>query len=691
MIRHTHLAAAGGLAGATLRASPVSSTSSAGTTPSAKAAEDAPVYLKPSSSPLRKPSFYFPRMREERPPSEVIVADHLGTALPLFSITSPSCEYYALRLPLLRAGFKRLLTPVSSVACNLTWGRSMPLRDVAVNDANGHPVSKRLRFAPTGSVEHAAHLETLRMLTPYQRFNHFPLSHRNLGCKRGMTQNWRRVQLRAAKAPLPTTRAAVAERYQFLPKSWFYPEEKDDLLRAFRDASPRQHFIWKPIRGSCGRGILLSKGGAANAASWERVMKTIEDKAGEPNGRLYRHYVVQEYIEDPLLLDGRKMDLRLYVAVTSFDPLVAYWYEDGLVRLAAEAYEQSSESASGDASSDDSLRVANRFRHLTNYSVGRKYKAYYESLHEQCAEREATLGEAPSAPAPANSSDGSGNGENAASPTEGDSLSDFADPELKWSLPRLWSYLDEHASELTRAAPAVAERLAAEPGRTLSSVVREQIGLLIVRMLMAVKPNLGAAQRRVDMSGGFFEVYGFDVMLNQQLQPLLIEVNTLPSLESSSPFDYTTKTNMVSDLLNLCLIEPFQRDPDSLLPFLSHEAGMKLLQGTSETVQRSVHTLEEQKVAAEERSSETGEGGPFAAGPRQVGAPPTEDARRELQLRLQDELRYARGFKRIFPPPPPLVGEDYHVTQNSAEMQKDVAMFAELGLLSMQDEWALQA
>ena len=68
-----------------------------------------------------------------------------------------------------------------------------------------------------------------------------------------------------------------------------------------------------------------------------------------------KEYVVQRYIPNPLLINGSKFDMRVYVYVTSFDPLRAYISKSGLARFATMKY------------SSKKATLANRFMHLTNY------------------------------------------------------------------------------------------------------------------------------------------------------------------------------------------------------------------------------------------------------------------------------------------------------------------------------------
>ena len=70
--------------------------------------------------------------------------------------------------------------------------------------------------------------------------------------------------------------------------------------------------------------------------------------------------VVCKYISNPLLINGCKFDLRIYVLVTCFDPLRVYVFKEGLARFATHEYQQSSEGKT------------DKFMHLTNYSINKK-------------------------------------------------------------------------------------------------------------------------------------------------------------------------------------------------------------------------------------------------------------------------------------------------------------------------------
>jgi len=48
-----------------------------------------------------------------------------------------------------------------------------------------------------------------------------------------------------------------------------------------------------------------------------------------------------------------------------------------------------------------------------------------------------------------------------------------------------------------------------------------------------------------------FEVLGFDIMLDEQLKPLLIEVNHAPSFNTDSKLDYEIKKNVLEDTFGI--------------------------------------------------------------------------------------------------------------------------------------------
>jgi hypothetical protein len=69
-----------------------------------------------------------------------------------------------------------------------------------------------------------------------------------------------------------------------------------------------------------------------------------------------------------LLCFGHKFDLRLYVVVTSFEPLRIYIYREGLARFASEVY-----------SNDDIVSEQAKYSHLTNYSINKNNVNYVKN------------------------------------------------------------------------------------------------------------------------------------------------------------------------------------------------------------------------------------------------------------------------------------------------------------------------
>ena len=48
-----------------------------------------------------------------------------------------------------------------------------------------------------------------------------------------------------------------------------------------------------------------------------------------------------------------------------------------------------------------------------------------------------------------------------------------------------------------------------------------------------------------------FELYGFDILIDSDLKPWLLEVNLSPSLNCEAPIDMKIKSALICDLLNL--------------------------------------------------------------------------------------------------------------------------------------------
>jgi len=106
------------------------------------------------------------------------------------------------------------------------------------------------------------------------------------------------------------------------------------------------------------------------------------------------------------------------------------------------------------------------------------------------------------------------------------------DPErgLKWSLDKLKRYLT------------------ARHGVDAVEKLWVRIGWVIIHSLRSV-------QTQIMQDPHCFELYGYDILLDEDLKPWLLEVNASPSLTPSSQEDYELKFRVLSHMLDVLDLE----------------------------------------------------------------------------------------------------------------------------------------
>lgn len=59
-------------------------------------------------------------------------------------------------------------------------------------------------------------------------------------------------------------------------------------------------------------------------------------------------------------------------------------------------------------------------------------------------------------------------------------------------------------------------------------------------------------------------MFGFDILIDSELKPWVLEVNLSPSLATDAPLDMTIKTNLITDTLNMVGVRRFDRRKESI-------------------------------------------------------------------------------------------------------------------------------
>ncbi len=301
-------------------------------------------------------------------------------------------------------------------------------------------------------------------MNDFQLINHFS-NHYELTRKDLMVKNVKRYRrdLERDNSPLAEKNEATGRflYLDFIPTTFILPADYNMFVEEFRK-NPQSTWIMKPCGKSQGAGIFLINK-LSKLKRWSRESRAVFN----PN-LVKESYVISRYIENPLLMGGRKFDLRLYVLVTSFRPLKAYLFKHGFCRFCTVKY-------------DDSVsEMDNMYVHLTNVSI-QKHGDEYNSIHGG-----------------------------------------------KLSVHNLRLFL-----ETTR-------------GKSASDKLFNEMSWLIVHSLKAVAPVMVSDRH-------CFECYGYDIIVDDNLKPWLIEVNASPSLSSTTVSDRIMKYKLINDIINVVL------------------------------------------------------------------------------------------------------------------------------------------
>ncbi|KAF3426551.1 hypothetical protein E2986_07530 [Frieseomelitta varia] len=219
-------------------------------------------------------------------------------------------------------------------------------------------------WAVTQSCRNIFSVETGYRMDDKQLINHFP-NHYELTRKDLLVKNIKRYRKELEREGNPLAeRGDGPGKYlylDFIPVTFVLPADYNMFVEEYRK-SPQSTWIMKPCGKSQGTGIFLINK-LSKLKKWSREAKN----PFNPN-LTKESYVISRYIDNPLLIGGKKFDLRLYVLITSFRPLKAYLFKLGFCRFCTVKYDTSIQ------------ELDNMYAHLTNVSV-QKHGEEYNSKH----------------------------------------------------------------------------------------------------------------------------------------------------------------------------------------------------------------------------------------------------------------------------------------------------------------------
>jgi len=307
-------------------------------------------------------------------------------------------------------------------------------------------------WASVGTVRKIFSLETGYRLREDQIINHYP-NHYEITRKDLMVKNIKRYRKVLERSGDPLGQRGPDGFYihlDIVPSTYALPQDYSLFEEEFK-RNPRSKWIMKPTNRAQGVGIFIIN-----------KLNQVKKWANSRWGTKEEPYIISRYIDRPLLVGGKKFDLRIYVLVTSYRPLRVWEFTQGFARFTNVKY------------STDRDQMNNVEIHLTNVAI-QKHGEDYNNKH--------------------------GN---------------------KWNLNNLRTWLTGNF------------------GHERAHDCLRKIRGIEVHSLLAVQQNIINDKH-------CFELYGYDIIIDSDLKPWLIEVNASPSLSATTKSDRIMKKKLIND------------------------------------------------------------------------------------------------------------------------------------------------
>jgi hypothetical protein len=275
------------------------------------------------------------------------------------------------------------------------------------------------------------------------------------------------------------------EKFSFWPKGFNLEEDSqfDELRQLYKNADPKNPLLYIIKRPSLPRGE-----GVHLIGSLEQLEHLLTPAS--PCYPLNKtKALAQEYIQNVLLIEGHKVTLRVYVVITSMDPLRIYIFQNGLVRICSRKY------------STDLSSIGDIFAHVDSIDINHLNEhEFTSSITDKDLEYEG----------------------------------------LRVQITHLMKRVEKYGFNGTKVWNDIEDVVVLSILSAEEEMYKEYMELAVGNRTRRLAP---------------FEMVGFDILLDTNMKPYVLEINNSPSLSPHTKMENKIKRTLIHELFDLVDIE----------------------------------------------------------------------------------------------------------------------------------------